>query len=104
MSEQLIDVNPDDLRKQAQQIESLANEYDAEYQNYLNAKDTLNGSVFSGAAAEAFKKKVEDFKDDFQRMSNRMKGYATYLRNSANEIENKIRERQIAAQNLPGQK
>lgn len=86
----VMDVTPREIRSDAQRIEELAADYDKEIQKFMDAKDRLQGTVFSGAQAEAFKKKVEEFRDDFQKMSTRMKAYASYLKDSASTIEAQI--------------
>lgn len=84
----VMNVTPEEIRNAAGRIEGYVGEYDSAVQEFYKQVDGLQGSLYSGEAADAFKKKVEEFRDDFTKMSQRMTAYATYLRNTADDHTN----------------
>ena len=79
---QRIMVTPELLESTASEIEGLANEYKAQYNELYTTTGTL-ASTWSGADNVAFVNQIEGFKDDLENMFRRMNQYAEYLRTTA---------------------
>lgn len=79
---QKILVTPEMLEQAATSIESLANEYKAQYTELYSTTGSL-ASTWSGADNVAFVNQIEGFKDDLEKMYTLMNRYAQYLRTTA---------------------
>ena len=77
-----IKVTPELLETAAGQIETLAGEYQQQY-NLLYTETGSMAASWSGKDNVAFTTRIEGYRDDFQNMYKRMMDYATFLRNSA---------------------
>lgn len=97
----IIRVTPEALDSAAGNIETTADEYQNQYNGFYTLIDELN-STFTGEAYDAFKQKVEEFKDDFAKMWKEMNEYSTFLRNSATAYRNTQDDAKTCAQNLKG--
>ncbi len=82
------DVTPELIRKAATDIDEHVAEYDKAVTDFYSQMNSLQGTVYSGEAADALKQKAEEFRDDFTKMKQRMTAYANYLRNAAATYEN----------------
>ena len=79
---QKILVTPEMLEQAATSIESLANEYKAQYNELYSTTGSL-ASTWSGADNVAFVNQIDGFKDDLEKMYTLMNRYAEYLRTTA---------------------
>ena len=97
----VIRVTPEALDSAAGNIESIADDYKTQYESFYTLIGELN-HTFTGEAYDAFKLKVEEFKDDFGKMWTEMNEYSTFLRNSATAYRNTQEDAKTRAQNLKG--
>lgn len=79
---QTIVVTPEVLESTAASIESLANEYKAQYTELYSTTNSL-ASTWSGEDNTAFVNQIDGFKDDLEKMYALMNRYAEYLRDTA---------------------
>lgn len=77
-----IKVTPQDLEHASSQIESLANDYNNEYEALFNRVNGMRGK-WDGQDNQSFTDQVAGFRDDFEKMKALMDQYADYLRNTA---------------------
>lgn len=77
-----IEVTPELLEKAAQEIETLAQDYQSQY-NQLYSETGAMASSWSGRDNLAFVNRIDGFKDDFKKMYDLMIKYADFLRTSA---------------------
>lgn len=70
------------LDETAKQVDQLANNYETEY-NQLFGKVQDLSTKWTGEDNTAFTNQIEGFRDDFQRMTQLMRDYASYLRKVA---------------------
>ena len=70
----------------AQRVDNLANDYEAEYKNLF---ETVHGmkAVYDSADSAAFIEQIEGFRNDYEKMTQLMRDYASFLRKTALEIE-----------------
>lgn len=66
----------------AQKVDGLADKYLSEY-TALYTYVTEMQSAWAGTDNTAYTTQIEGFKDDFQRMENLMREYATFLKETA---------------------
>lgn len=78
----IIEVTPELLRTTASQIESLANDYKTQYDNFYKETNAM-ASTWSGKDNVAYINQIDGFKDDLQKMYTLMNDYADFLRKSA---------------------
>ena len=70
------------LDSTAQQVDRLADSYEAEYGSlFVTVRDMQE--AWGGEDNVAFTNQIEGFRDDFQRMTKLMRDYAAYLRKAA---------------------
>lgn len=79
---QTIQVTPEQLEAAAGKIESLAADYQTQYNNLYSETNAM-ASTWSGKDNVAFTDQIAGFKDDFQKMYELMNKYAEFLRVSA---------------------
>lgn len=79
---QTIRVTPEMLENAATSIESLANEYKAQYTELYSTTGNL-ASTWTGEDNVAFVNQIEGFKADLNAMYAKMMDYASYLRTTA---------------------
>ncbi len=77
-----IQVTPEQLEAAAGKIESLAADYQSQYNNLYNETNAM-ASTWSGKDNTAFTDQIAGFKDDFEKMHTLMNNYADFLRKSA---------------------
>ena len=82
MAARTIIVTPEQLEIAAGRIETLAGDYQAQYNQLYSRTDAL-ASTWQGEDNTAFVDQISGFKDDFQKMYNLMMQYADFLRKSA---------------------
>lgn len=97
----IIRVTPEALDSAAKRIETTAGDYQTQYKAFYTLIDELN-STFTGEAYDAFKQKVGEFEDDFNKMWSEMNEYSTFLGNSATAYRNTQEDAKVRAQNLKG--
>lgn len=78
----VIQVTPEQLESAASRIESLAGDYEKQY-NLLYDKTNAMASTWNGKDNVAFVEQIAGFKDDFSKMHQLMLNYADFLRKSA---------------------
>lgn len=79
---QKIVVTPEMLESAASSIESLANEYKAQYTELYSTTGSL-ASTWTGADNQAFTNQIDGFREDLEKMYTLMNRYAEYLRTTA---------------------
>jgi WXG100 family type VII secretion target len=84
MGSRTIMVTPEQLETAAGKIESLASDYQSQY-NALYGKTDALASTWQGDDNKAFVDQIEGFKEDFLKMYNLMNEYASYLRTTAKQ-------------------
>ena len=77
-----IEVTPDLLDSAAGKIDSLAADYQKQYNN-LYSETSAMASTWSGKDNVAYIQQIEGYKDDFEKMHKLMQDYADFLRKSA---------------------
>lgn len=77
-----IQVTPEQLESAAGKIESLAADYQTQYNNLYSETNAM-ASTWSGKDNTAFTDQIAGFKDDFEKMHTLMLNYADFLRKSA---------------------
>lgn len=77
-----IQVTPEQLESAAGRIESLAGDYETQY-NQLYSETNAMASTWNGKDNVAFVEQIAGFKDDFKKMHTLMINYADFLRKSA---------------------
>lgn len=77
-----IKVTPEEMERTAGRIESLAGEYQQEY-NRLYETTNAMAAVYQGKDSEAFISQIEGFRDDFEKMHSLMLDYSDFLKSSA---------------------
>lgn len=70
------------LDSTAAKVESLAGDYEREYNALFKTVGDLK-SAWDGKDNVAFTTQIEGFRDDFQRMTRLMRDYAEYLKKAA---------------------
>lgn len=75
-------VTPEQLETAAGKIETLAADYQKQYNNLYNETDAM-ASTWNGKDNTAFVDQIAGFKDDFEKMHTLMNNYADFLRKSA---------------------
>lgn len=83
-----IRVTPENLRSQAAKVDDEAQRYYNEYHGLLQDVGTLTSSDWTGEDANEFRKKVENFEPDFNKMKELMNEYADFLRQAASNYQN----------------
>lgn len=82
-----IKVDTQELRNAASKVDNIAASYEQAYVNMINNVATFTSTDWTGDDATAFKNKVEDFRDDLDRMKKLMNEYASTLRTFAKNYE-----------------
>lgn len=77
-----IQVTPEQMESTAGRIESLAADYQSQY-NQLYTETNAMASTWDGKDNRAFTDQIAGFKDDFEKMHTLMLNYADFLRKSA---------------------
>lgn len=81
-------VNTDELRRVAQRVDGIASEYKNTYDALLQDVSTFTTTDWKGEDADAFRNKVEGFRQDFEKMKSLMNDYANNLRQAATDYDN----------------
>ena len=82
-----ISVDTQEVRTVAGQVDEIAANYESTYNNLLNNVSTFTSTDWTGDDADAFRNKVEGFRDDLERMKGLMNEYASALRMFAQNYE-----------------
>lgn len=77
-----IQVTPEQMESTAGRIESLAADYQTQYDNLYSETNAM-ASTWNGKDNVAFVDQIAGFKDDFKKMHSLMLQYADFLRKSA---------------------
>lgn len=77
-----ITASPQEMETAAGKIESLAAEYQTQYNNLYQETSNMR-SAWQGKDNVAYINQIEGFKDDFEKMQTLMKNYADFLKKSA---------------------
>lgn len=88
-TEQTIVVDYASLESHIKQLETMLDEYRTAYQTdlYTNALDEVK-SAYKGEDCDSFVKKVEEFRDDFDKMSSVISQYIDHLRKVLKDYQN----------------
>ncbi len=92
-------VETSQLDAAAQKVDELADKYSSEYTALYTAVTEMQSS-WAGTDNTAYTTQIEGFKDDFQRMEQLMRDYATFLRESAKKYRETQSEIKTKAQQL----
>lgn len=82
-------VTPEILRNQAAKVDEEANRYYSEYRNLLSDVGEMTTTDWTGQDANEFRDKVGNFEPDFNKMKELMNDYANYLRQAADNYDNR---------------
>ena len=82
-----IKVDTTEVRRIANEVDGVATDYENTYGNLLNNVNIFTTSDWTGDDADAFRNKVEGFRDDLNKMKALMNEYATALREFASNYE-----------------
>lgn len=82
-----IQVTPANLRRAAGEVEALASNYKAQYNELFSVVENFTSTDYQGKDAKEFCAKVRDFEDDFLKMKDLMDEYARFLKNAADDYE-----------------
>lgn len=96
-----IRVTPEALDTAAGNIENLADQYHSQYENFFKLVEDL-AATWQGEDNVAFAQKVNEFRDDFEKMFSEMNQYSSFLRNSATAYRNTQEDAKNRAQALSG--
>ena len=77
MADNRLQITPQEVLDTAAKVEEFAVNYQDQYQDVLKAVEEFTTTDFKGDAADAFREKVEDFTDDFQKMGDLIGDYKT---------------------------
>lgn len=81
------------LTAAAQKVEGLAGEYEGEYGRLFETVHDMK-AVYDSADSEAFINQIEGFRNDFEKMTQLMREYASFLKKTATDYE--TRSQQLA--------
>lgn len=82
-----IKVDTVEVRRIASEVDGVASDYESTYNNLLNNVSTFTTTDWTGDDADAFRNKVEGFRDDLNKMKVLMNDYASALRDFAKNYE-----------------
>ena len=82
-----IQVDTLEVRRIAGEVDGVATNYENTYNNLLNNVSVFTTSDWTGDDADAFRNKVEGFRDDLIKMKALMNEYASALREFATNYE-----------------
>lgn len=82
-----IKVDTDQVRTAADVVDDYARNYENHYNELLKNVQDFTTTDWTGADADEFRNKVEDFRDDFVRMKELMNEYAKTLRDFAGSYD-----------------
>ena len=85
MADDRLQITPQEVTDAATKVEEYAANYKKKYEDVLKAVEEFTTTDFKGDAADAFRNKVEDFTDDFQKMKELVDEYAAFMKKAANE-------------------
>lgn len=97
---QTLKVTPAQLRSKANEFDSEANKLKSTTQKMMTLINGINGSVWSGDAAKAYKGQFAKLEDDNRKMYNKVHEYSTDLDAIAKEYDKVEQENQAIAQSL----
>ena len=92
-------VDPVQLEKAANDIDAQAADYEKVYRQLFNEVDGM-GAAWQGADNLAFVNQIKGFMDDFDKMTQLMRQYSQFLKDSATTYRNTQNEIVAAAQKL----
>jgi len=75
-------VEPRTLQDASKKIDGLAGEYEQQYKLLYNEVGEM-GAAWKGADNTAFVQQIEGFQEDFKQMTDMLRNYARFLRESA---------------------
>ena len=99
MANDTILILPEESRNAASKIETLAGEYEDLYKALYRETDSMT-SEWDGKDNVTYTTQIAGFKEDFEKMKNRMEEYARFLRNAAETYEKTQGEIVAAAKKL----
>lgn len=82
-------VTPEILRKQAAKVDEEADRYYDEYHSLIGDVGEMTTTDWTGDDANEFRDKVGNFEPDFNKMKELMNDYANYLRQAADNYDNR---------------
>lgn len=94
-----IQVNMDEISHNAMYMKQKANEYEQTIQNIYTGMYQLQG-VWQGKDNETFIRQLDSFRPQLQRLATLMEQYGHYLQTCANQYEELMAERSMAASRL----
>ena len=86
MANDTIQFLPAELRSAASKIDSMAEDYQVQYDALYKETDAMI-VAWDGKDNVAYTTQIAGFKDDFQKMKELMSEYAKFLRNAADTYE-----------------
>ncbi len=101
MAAKTIMVDPEQLRVWANEISSIAEDYQKNYQGIQLTVDNL-ANTWVGEDSTAYRNKAHEFDDDFQKMFNEINEYVNYLNTVAKMYDRVRTEARARANALKG--
>ncbi len=101
MAAKTIRVDSEQLRNWATEIGNLGGDYQKNYQNIQVTVDDL-ANTWVGEDSAAYRNKVHEFDDDFQKMFNEINEYVEYLNRAAQKYDDVRSDAQARANALKG--
>ena len=86
MATAIFDVTPENLEASAKRIEQKCDEFKKEYEKIYTAVADLR-VTYKGEASDAFNKKIEGYRNDFNAAELALKKYVEFLREYASKVK-----------------
>lgn len=83
-------VTTEELKAKAREVDREADEYYNEYQGLLRDVEEFTSTDWKGEDANLFRDKVKGFEPEFNKMKELMNQYANFLRQSAENYDNRL--------------
>lgn len=93
-------VTPSQLKNKAEEFKKKASKVHSTTDKMLNLIKQVNGSTWSGDAAEAYKKRFAKLENDMNQMYKMITEYSTDLTKIANKYESTEKSNEAIAQSL----
>lgn len=95
-----LNVEPAKLKSAATSFSSTGNAIESLTRNMTNLVSQISGDVWSGDAANAYKKKFQNLQDDISKMTRMIKEHAEDLNNMAQQYQTAENSNKALAQSL----
>ncbi len=100
MAEMILKVTPKELRNKSSEFKAKANQVKGCTDYMLNLVNQINGSTWSGDAANSYKTQFSKLSGDMQDMYKMIEDYSKHLTEIAAKYETTEKSNQVIAQQL----